>query len=782
MALIKDDISGFIGGVSQQPDKLMFPNQSKSLINMNPDPISGNSKRKPTQHIKRLMNALLIHPQTHTIIKEDERYNVYLTGNNISVFDLDGNEKTVYYGSNGEDDEAIKQELLKYVTTNNPLKDLAMTTIGDYTFILNKTVAAELSDENYPNPYPSSALIFVKQGDYSIDYNVTINDVQVAAKTTSDTSKADLKTNSIAQALYDQMVTELGTTEWKFSKLNSTILIQRLDGKDFKIRTSDSNSDRNLFTFYKETENFTSLPVVAPNGFVIKITGNNGDTSDDYYVQFSTTDGTDFGSGVWKECCSPDVKYHIKPESMPHALVREADGSFTFKRIDWTDRKSGDEDTAKTPSLFGNRVQEVFTHKGRLACLASDRSIYSDTEDIFSFFKRTVLTKLDTDPIDVSSNSKMVLLKHSLPLNNDLLLFSPSAIFTISGGDMFSNSTVTIDLTKEYPCSSLCKPISLGDMGLFVYENGNYSGIYEIYPSSSGSIAVRSITEQIPCYLPQNIYKLTGSTQNNIMCLFSKDEADSIYVYNYYYSSETKVQSAWHKWTLNGKILSGEFVDNNLYLTVQYDDGVYLEKINVMSKQEENNLDFLVHLDRKAEIQGNYNIETNITTFTMPYTPIKEITVVDPKTGFSLDYDSEGNVLEITGDYSQGVIVGNTYKSLWELGTIYKRQQTSSGASKVIEGLLMLGDIDLTYLNSCEFKVRVTPAYTSQTASTYSYSGIVAGTSSALLGKVTPHSDSFLVPIMARNEDVKIEVINDGYLPCCFVSLTWLGEFNIRGQ
>ena len=29
MSLVRDTVANFIGGVSQQPDKLMYPNQSK---------------------------------------------------------------------------------------------------------------------------------------------------------------------------------------------------------------------------------------------------------------------------------------------------------------------------------------------------------------------------------------------------------------------------------------------------------------------------------------------------------------------------------------------------------------------------------------------------------------------------------------------------------------------------------------------------------------------------------------------------------------------------------
>ena len=144
MPLTQDTIPNFIGGVSQQPDKLMFPNQSKKLLNMLPDPTIGLTKRKPTEHIARLMNTLPIQPQVYTVNKEDEKYQVFLTGTTVRVFDLEGNEKIVKYevgeGLSEEEKEAKKADLLKYITTNTPIKDLQMDNIGDYTFILNKTV------------------------------------------------------------------------------------------------------------------------------------------------------------------------------------------------------------------------------------------------------------------------------------------------------------------------------------------------------------------------------------------------------------------------------------------------------------------------------------------------------------------------------------------------------------------------------------------------------------------------------------------------------------------
>lgn len=794
MALTQDTITGFIGGVSQQPDKLMFPNQVKKMINMSPDPVQGLCKRKPTEHIAKLMNPLEKHPYVHTIIKEDEKYKVYLTGTGIKVFDLNGVEKTVNVASGTS---------INYITTTNPLQDLTATTIADYTFITNKTVTTALKNDLYPNPYPNAALIFVKQGDYSVDYIVKVNGTQVASKTTSDSAISDHKTNTIAQALYDNLVTNLGTTNWYISKVNSTIMLRKKDGTAFTVQTTDSNADRSLFSFYKETKSITDLPLVAPNGFILKIIGEKGDTSDDYFVQFSTADGSTFGTGSWKECCSPSVKYKVDAATMPHALVREANGTFTFKTVDWTNRRAGDETTAKTPSIFGNPIEEVFTYKGRLGFIAGDRSLYSDVDDIFSLFKRTVMTSLDTDPIDVGSNSKMVLLKHSLAFNEDLLLFSPTSIFNITSGDVFSNSTVGIDLTMEYPCSTICKPICIGGTALFAHDNGIYSGLYEIYVASTYTKAARSITEQVPCYLPSGLYKMTANVENNIVCLLNKNVRNKIYVYNYYYTSEQKAQSAWHEWKFNGDVLGAEFVDNYLYISIQYSDGVYLERIDITPVQYEDDMDYLFYVDRKVYYSNLTSSQLNgKTIINLPYPKQTgvDLTVLDDR-GIPLIFEYVGgdyNRIDITGEYDN-VVVGNTFESRFQLGNIYQRESTDTGV-KVVEGLLMLKDVTLNYLDTGYFKVITTPHYTTmQTAeldtgtlrmtdetygesSSFEFTGVILATVSATLGKISVSDGSFLFPVMAKNEDMDIEVVNDSYLPSTFTSLVWIGDFNVRGK
>lgn len=766
MALISDTISNFIGGVSQQPDKLMYPNQSKEMVNFLLSPARGAIKRPPTEHIAKILDGCEVHPKNHFVNKEDGKYQVLFNGSNVSVFDLDGNPQEV----------TIEGNSLQYITTENPLKDLKVVTVGDYTFVINTTLKTKMKPALYQNSYPNTALIFVKQGNYGCEYVVKVDGEQKGYKKTSTSDIADCATNVITNTLFTSLQSGLGTTDWFISKVGSTITIQKKDKTSFKLECTDGGGNSCLYGFIGEADDLGLLPSVAPNGYVMKIIGENLNISDDYYVKFKTNDDSDFGNGSWLECPAPNIPYQIDETTMPHAVVRNADGTFTLKAIDWTDRLAGDEKSAKTPSFIGNCIQDMFCHKGRLGFLADDKSTYSDVNDIFSFFKSTTITELDTDPIDVGSNSRMSLLKHAVPYNKELMLFGGNSEFLIQGsGSIFSNGTVSIEMLMEYACSSLCKPIPIGSTVLFACDNGAYSKVYEVYTTDTYNIGAREVTEQVPQYIPKDLYKIFASSENNIAGFLTLQEKDAIYIYNYYYNNSVKAQSSWSKWHFkNTTILDAEFINNYVYLVMQYDDGVYLERLDISALKGDDNLDFIVYLDRKQKITPENKV------INLDYTPVNNIQVINPD-GFPVDFSLNGNQISLNADYNY-VYIGNPYESKWKLSSIYRRKTTSQGSVKVVEGILMLKDINLSYADSNYFKVIVKPTYTTAITSTLEFTGIVNGTISASLNKITPYSSTFLIPVISNNEEIDIIIINDSYLPSCFLSLEWLGEFITRGK
>ena len=82
----------------------------------------------------------------------------------IKVYDLNGTQKTVVSPS------------LTYLTTTNPLEDINLVTVADYTFIVNKTITVSKSGTTSA-VRPAEAIFYVKNGQYLTTYKIDIDGV-----------------------------------------------------------------------------------------------------------------------------------------------------------------------------------------------------------------------------------------------------------------------------------------------------------------------------------------------------------------------------------------------------------------------------------------------------------------------------------------------------------------------------------------------------------------------------------------------------------------------------
>ena len=155
MATVNQRIPNFLGGVSQQPDKIKFPGQLRVCDNAVPDITFGLKKRPPAEFVGTLSNANTSGHWYEILRDGDEKYIVQITPSNsggmpIRVWDLaDGTEKSLT-NSSGD-------SLFSYLA--GATAPYSVTTIQDYTLIANpnKTVAESSSTTAAP----------ILNGDYS---------------------------------------------------------------------------------------------------------------------------------------------------------------------------------------------------------------------------------------------------------------------------------------------------------------------------------------------------------------------------------------------------------------------------------------------------------------------------------------------------------------------------------------------------------------------------------------------------------------------------------------
>jgi hypothetical protein len=801
MTIVSTTIPNMVNGISQQPFALRLSSQAEEQINGYASVVDGLRKRPGTRYIKRLPSNIGTSAYLHTINRDgNEKYLVVIQNGSIRVFDLAGNEKTVNYHWAGQ----------SYLRSTNPREDFRCVTVADYTFVLNTKVTVATDSAVVPNR-PRECIVWVKQGAYGAKYTVTVAGV-TATYTVPNGSQAshanDVTTDNICTQLFNQLVGGLGG-QWSATRYGSIIHIYRWDGAAFSFGHSDSLGDNGIEIVGSRVQRFSSLPARCVKGYTVEITGDQASGFDNYYVKYET-DGNAENGGVWKETIKGGENFQLNILTMPHALKRQADGTFMFEPIYYEDRKVGDLESNPMPSFVGRRISDIFFHRNRLGFISDENVIFSRTGDFFNFFRGTVTAVLDDDPIDVGvSHVKVSLLRHAVPFAETLLLFSDQTQFQLAKTDILTPATVSIDQTTEYECSLKAKPVGAGRHVYFTVNRGRFTGVKEYYVDpDTESLDANEITGHVPRFIPGNVYKIAVSGTEDCLCILTEEARNKVFVYKFYWSENEKMQASWSHWELAAdcEVLNADFIESALYLVVKRPDGIHLEVMDLEPGKTEENWDIAVHLDQmltESQVnsvtfdQGDPNLDDDdVTRVVLPYrlpsTDPKGLQIVTAPGGsrvpgvvvenFTLENSATNTTVILKGDWrNQPAFIGTPYVFLYKFSTLAVREDAQGGGQNVVgEGRLQLRRMAVLYDKSGYFRAEVTPF--NRDTYRYVFSGRVVGSANNGIGKVSIERGKFRFPLMGRNDQIEITLVNDTYLPCYFLSAEWEGFFTIRSK
>lgn len=777
MSLVSASIPNLINGVSQQPPSLRLKTQAELQENGLSSVVTGLSKRPPTEHIASLGNISDIDTAfVHTIRRDDnEFYTLVVTTNTIKVFDETGTERTV------SGDASYLSGL------TSPSEELAATTVADYTFILNKNVTVT-KDTNTSSSRPPEALVYVKQGDYRSKYTVRITkggtvytrQIETMSSTQDDTTgtsnaERSIQTDRIAKNLNIQTSTEstyygsTGATNipgMNITQFGNVLYYESTNGQDFDIEVEDSRGNNHLFAFKNQTADFDDLPPSGKEGFVIGVVGDNDKGQDDYYVELRIDDN---GGQVWKETIEPNIETDINASTLPHQLVRQPDGSFVFQQGTYASRTVGDDETNPFPSFIGYPLADIFFHRNRLGVLADENVIFAEAGqfDSFNFFRRTTLTLLDSDVIDVSvSNNKVSLLRHAVPFTESLLLFSDLTQFRLDATDLLTPDTVSIDVTTQFEASLKAKPVGAGRYVFFATDRGKYSGVREYFVDLDSEVDdAADITAHVPSYIEGRIKTMEASSNEDMLLCLTDDDPNAIYVYRYYWQGNEKLQSSWSRWTFSGQVLNVSFNKSEIYLLIKYSDGVFLERMNLSEDdaEEQTTADFGVHLDRRFRMTSPSD--------SLPQSV--DLIFVGHNGTLLNDYSAAQNYLSTVGG---SVFVGVPYTFRYR----FSEQVVKNNNEPMTIGRLQIRNWNVVYNQTGFFEAEVTP--TARPTQRSKFTGRLVGAAANLLGQVAIETGTFRFGVNSNAQEVKIDLVSNSHLPCAFQSAEWEGFFVMRSR
>jgi hypothetical protein len=874
MPLVTSTIPNLINGVSQQPASLRLASQAEQVVNCMPSPVEGLKKRPPSHHVKRLFTGTVgtRRPFVHVVDRdENTRYMILLQDNNIRVFDLDGNEKTVSK-PNGTGYLDIAGE---------PSQQFRVASVADYTFIVNREKTVTLLSDLSPGS-GSKGLVFIRSAEYDCTYRVKVGTTEVTFKTApaggknisasysqslttvtvtatahglvngdtvtvtpltgdgasgtytvvsattntfqytaaqSQTTSGNctvnynptLSTTEIALQLKTALSTALGGS-WTVTNQDYVIVIVKNDGADYTLASGDSRNGEATVPIKGTVPGLTDLPTIAPHGLTIKVQGSQETEYDDYYIVFEATAGSGTGPGQWRETVAPGIQYKLDPATMPYVLVREADGTFTFEQFGWSPRLSGDTSVSPNPSFVGVTINNITLFRNRLVLLADENVILSAADEYDRFFPETVQTVVDSDPIDLTCGGNRInFLLSAIPFASTLMLFSRHGQFRLDSGTYtvqnLTPKTANITQMTAFEMSSDVDPVAAGRTIYFSIPRGDFSGIREFFlPEASSPIPnSEEVTSSVPRYVPANLSTMIATISEEAIVAISKDQPKRLYLYKFFFQDEEKLQSAWSYWEYEGAktLLGADFVDSDLYLVVEYSDGVYLEKTVIRPENVDPGAPIELLVDRKVDetlctkaITSSPTAVDVQTTITLPY-PINSgsrmivvgryATTNTIQAGQVIEPISQtSNTLTVRGNLTAAKFyIGERYDMLYEFSTQYLKEQPPGGGMAVISGpRLQLRTWTMIFDQSSAFQIRVTPRTREPQAFpyTYPYGTIGLGDSDEVLGQLNLKTSKFRVPVLTQNIDAKVEILSDSPLPCRMQSAEWEGWYHTRSQ
>ena len=166
--------------------------------------------------------------------------------------------------------------------------------------------------------------------------------------------------------------------------------------EDIRVSTTDGLQNQGLDVIYKEVNSITDLPARCYSGFKVKVAGDPDINQDDYFVEFETKDGENFGEGAWIETVGwnsdrsntlllSGINVELDATTMPITLKPVFSGrriiSFKLqspqedeiadpaKEVGWKTRQAGDDFTNAMPSFVSTEGSFVSLGGTVYACI-----------------------------------------------------------------------------------------------------------------------------------------------------------------------------------------------------------------------------------------------------------------------------------------------------------------------------------------------------------------------------------------------------------------------------
>lgn len=420
-------------------------------------------------------------------------------------------------------------------------------------------------------------------------------------------------------------------------------------GTVFDIETRGSGNKDGLYAFQQTISTAAKLPTQCVNGYRVKVSNSDDVNADDYYVQFVADNQVlNYGPGSWEETIAPSITFAFDPQTMPHELIRKANGHFELKPATWENRIVGDNETNPIPSFIDTPIETAFVYRNRLGFLAGQTVILSRADDFYNFWNKTALTVSDDDPIDIDCTStKPQTLRFVVPQSTGLVIFGQGEQFILNtAADVLSPKTAKINRLSNFNTSENVAPVDTGIAVGFVNTTGANTRHFEIFDIST-DVSPKAAETSLPVsdLIPDTIDIYKNDPNLSVFALGSKGGTE-LFVYRYLQQGDKRQIEGWFRWTHADTIQDFFFDRGALYVvTLDSDNELSLSRISLQQHSSQG------AVRSAARLRFGFGILEQVSNLTQYFERRTDLKLDHWYPGGYRVYDSNANTTRVYAPY-----------------------------------------------------------------------------------------------------------------------------------
>ena len=684
------------------------------------------------------------------------------------------------------------------------VEDIEFLTLNDYTFVLNKkkTIEMKATPLSHPNVDPHRAQIVIQIAANATDYKVLLTQGGSTSTFSHTSSSSGASSDNIASALQSLID---ANAAYSATQVGGTVYIT--SSSAFSVEVRGGIQDSSIYAVTDAISNQSLLPLQSKDGYVVRIVNSEDLDIDDMFVKFTTDGSQAFGTGNWEETLEPGLKYQFNELTMPHQLVRQADGTFVYSSVNWNDRLVGDDNTNPEPSFVNNTISHIFFYRNRMGFLSGQNVILSKAGDLFNFWNTSAQTAVNDDPIDISAAGKRpAFLNYVEPTSVGLVLYATNEQFLLStDSDILAPTSAKVNSLSAYECDANVESVSLGTSQPFISKPPLSTRLFELTDVTSEQPPLMAdITNVVPEFIPESVDTMVSSPALSVVSMGATGSS-TLYQYRFLARSrEERLVNCWYKWDLTGNLLTQFFDSSTFFTCVSNGNDVYVQSYDMTQSSEEGFL--TLPTGEKTDVcldlfdinpVHSYDSANDKTVIRLPYTEVsgKQLKVV-VLGGFigdenvlssqsvgavlapTIQTDADGSFVEINGDFQgRDLIIGYNYDMSIKLPKLYRYSESGGQIKNDDVSSLILHRIKVkTGLSGpVDYKVSITGL------ADYTETISVTQPNQYQLNSVNMQASStHVVPVFQRNENLAIEIIGNTPFPVSLLGLDWEGKLNQR--